>query len=61
MPLEACPTCGYALSTLTNQCRHCSVPVMASSSSGLFDAKHLSNMIVALVVLTALVYLIFFR
>jgi hypothetical protein len=23
MPFEACPICGYALSTETSQCRHC--------------------------------------
>jgi hypothetical protein len=23
MPLESCPICGYAVSTVTFQCRHC--------------------------------------
>jgi len=33
----------------------------AFPSSRLFDAKHLSKMIIAVVVLSVLVYLIFFR
>jgi hypothetical protein len=60
MPLEPCRTCGYALSILDHHCRHC-----ASSSgavpSRLFDAKHLQQMIVPVVVLSVLVYWIFFR
>lgn len=26
MPLEACPTCGYAVSMTDHQCRHCPGP-----------------------------------
>src|SRR6266496_2619012 len=61
MPLEPCPACGYALSVLDHHCRHCPVPLRAFPSSRLFDAKHLSKMIIAVVVLSVLVYLIFFR
>jgi len=61
MPLQPCPACGYALSVLDHHCRHCSVPLRAFSSFRLFDAKHLSKMIVAVVVLSILVYLLFFR
>jgi hypothetical protein len=61
MPLEPCPTCGYALSTVDNHCRHCPVPLTAFSSSRLFDAKHLSKMTTAVVVLSVVVYFIFFR
>jgi hypothetical protein len=62
MPLESCPTCGYALSVLDHQCRHCAVSLSAFPLSRLFDAKHLSKMIIiAGMVLIVLVYVIFFR
>jgi hypothetical protein len=61
MPFEACPTCGYALSTLGNHCRHCPPTFMASTSAKPFDAKLLLQIIAALVVFSDLVYLIFFR
>jgi len=61
MSLESCPTCGYALSVLDHQCRHCAVPLRVFASSRLFDAKHLSTMIITTVMLSILVYLIFFR
>jgi hypothetical protein len=61
MPLEPCPTCGYALSMVDHQCRHC-----AGTSEGIppgrFNAKHLHQLIImAVVVLSVFVYLIFFR
>ena len=62
MPLEPCPTCGYALSTFDHHCRHCSPSLKALPSFRLFDAKHLQQMIMAVVVvLSVLVYWIFFR
>jgi hypothetical protein len=61
MPLEPCPTCGYALSVLDHHCRHCAVPLRTFPSLRLFDTKQLSKMIIAVVVLSVLVYLIFFR
>jgi hypothetical protein len=61
MPLESCPTCGYALSVLDHHCRHCPVRLNVFPSSGLFDAKHLSAMIVAVLVLSGLAYVMFFR
>ncbi|MGC2353190.1 MAG: hypothetical protein WA496_07310 [Candidatus Udaeobacter sp.] len=60
MPLEPCPTCGYALSIVDQHCRHCATPSRAIPSRS-FDAKHLQRMIMAVVVLSVLVYLIFFR
>jgi hypothetical protein len=61
MPLEPCPTCGYALSIVDHHCRHCATP-SRTISSGRFSAKHLQQMIImAVVVLSLLVYLIFFR
>lgn len=61
MPLEPCPSCGYALSVLDHQCRHCAVSLSAFPLSRLFDARHLSKMIIAVMVLSVLVYVIFFR
>jgi hypothetical protein len=61
MPLEPCPTCGYALSIVDHHCRHCATASRAIPSQA-FDAKHLQQMIVPVVVaLSVLVYLIFFR
>jgi hypothetical protein len=63
MPLEPCPTCGYALSTVDHHCRHCLPSRSASAKGGaLFDAKHLQQMIImGVLVLSVLVYLIFVR
>jgi hypothetical protein len=60
MPLEPCPACGYALSTIDHHCRHCDTASPAIPSR-LFDAKHLQGMVMAVVGLGVLVYLIFFR
>jgi hypothetical protein len=61
MPLESCPTCGYALSTVDHHCRHCATASGAIPSRP-FDAKHLQRMIImAVVALSVLVYLLFFR
>jgi hypothetical protein len=61
MPLEPCPTCGYALSIADHNCRHCATesPAIPSRAS---NAKHLQQIIImAVVVLSVLVYLIFVR
>jgi hypothetical protein len=60
MPLEPCPTCGYALSIVDHHCRHCGTASRAIPSRRL-NAKHLQQIIMAAVVLSVLVYLIFFR
>jgi hypothetical protein len=60
MPLEPCPTCGYALSTVDHHCRHCATESGAIPSRP-FDAKHLQKMITAAVVFGVLVYFFFFR
>jgi hypothetical protein len=60
MPLEPCPTCGYALSIVDHHCRHCAA-ASRSIPSRPFNAKYLQPMIMAVVVLSVLVYLIFFR
>jgi hypothetical protein len=61
MPLESCPTCGYALSVHDHLCRHCPAPLRVFTSARFFDTKHLSKMIIAVLVLSVLVYLMFFR
>jgi hypothetical protein len=60
MSLEPCPTCGYALSVVDHHCRHCGTASRAIPSR-LFSAKHLQQIIAAVVALSVLVYLIFFR
>jgi hypothetical protein len=60
MPLEPCPTCGYALSMIDHHCRHCAAASPAVPP-GRFITKHLQQIIVAVVVFSVLVYLIFFR
>jgi hypothetical protein len=61
MPLQSCPTCGYALSVQDHHCRHCPATLKVFASSRLFDVKHLPQVIVTAVVLSVLAYLIFFR
>jgi hypothetical protein len=60
MPLEPCPTCGYALSTVDHHCRHCDTASGAIPRRP-FDAKHLQQLIMAAVVLSVVLYLMFFR
>jgi len=61
MPLEPCPTCGYALSIADHHCRHCATASQAIPSRPSI-AKHLQQMIImGVVALSVLVYLIFFR
>jgi hypothetical protein len=67
MSLESCPACGYALSVHDHLCRHCLPSRSAFAKAGLpsinalFDAKYLPRMIVAVLVLSVLAYLMFFR
>lgn len=58
MSLESCPTCGYALSTIGNHCRHCP-PAFLASSGKPFDAKQLSQIIAVLAILSVFGYLMF--
>jgi heterodisulfide reductase subunit A-like polyferredoxin len=61
MPLEPCPTCGYALSIVNHHCRHCGTASRAVPSRAV-NAKYLQQMIImAVVALSVLVYLILFR
>jgi hypothetical protein len=58
MPLEPCPTCGYALSIVDHHCRHCASAPRAVPSQA---TKNLQPIIMAVVGLSVLVYLLFFR
>jgi hypothetical protein len=61
MPLEPCPTCGYALSIADHHCRHCATESRVIPSRAL-NAKHLQQMIImGAVALSLLVYFFFFR
>jgi hypothetical protein len=62
MPLEPCPTCGYALSIVDHHCRHCTTASQAIPSR-LSNAKHLQQqmIIMGVVALSVVVYFMFFR
>jgi hypothetical protein len=60
MPLDPCPTCGYALSIADHHCRHCAAASRGISPGG-FNAKHLQQLIIAAAVFSVVIYLIFFR
>jgi hypothetical protein len=61
VPLEECPTCGYALSIVDHRCRHCAPVLLSESPLPFFDPKRLPWLITTVVALGALGYLIFFR
>jgi hypothetical protein len=54
MPLEPCPTCGYALSVHDHRCRHCASALPAGPTLR-FDVKSLPQIIMALIGLGLLV------
>jgi hypothetical protein len=61
VPLEPCPTCGYALSIVDHHCRHCTAASRVIPLQR-FNGKRRQQMIViAVVVLSVLIYLTFFR
>src|SRR4029453_15716654 len=60
MPLEPCPTCGHALSIVDHHCPYSSTASRAIPARG-FGRKHLQQIIMAAVVLSVVVYLMFFR
>jgi hypothetical protein len=61
VPLEECPTCGYALSIVDHRCRHCVPALLSEAPVPLFDPKRLPWLITTVVTLGALGYLFFFR
>jgi hypothetical protein len=54
MPLDACPKCGYAVSMIDHQCRHCSGPSRA------LDGTVGVRTIFIAVILAAAIYWAFF-
>jgi hypothetical protein len=61
MSLESCPTCGYALSILGKDCRHCAASFAERPASPAFNARYLPQIITATVVFIAFACLIFVR
>ena len=61
VPLQDCPTCGYALSIVGQRCRHCAHSLHGRATWQAFNPKQLPQMISALVALGFAVYLVFFR
>src|SRR6476659_7978553 len=57
MPLEPCPTCGYALSVLDHHCRHCASALPVGPTVRL-AVKSLPQIIMALASLGLLSYFI---
>jgi RNA polymerase subunit RPABC4/transcription elongation factor Spt4 len=56
MPLEACPVCGYAVSTDTRQCRHC-------ASERALRSAHFNwmNALGFAAAIACVIYILFFR
>jgi len=61
MSLQACATCGYALSTETAQCRHCAGSVKAGSRLKYFVAIQPAYALALLITVSCAIYLLFFR
>ena len=61
MSLEACPTCGYALSTETAQCRHCSATQRATSQIKIINSVQPMHAVALVVTIGCAIYLLFFR
>jgi len=57
MPLEACPTCGYAVSSETGQCHHCSTAAKIKRAGMHFSIQNCAYAAAAV----CLIYVIFFR
>jgi hypothetical protein len=57
MSLEACPTCGYALSTTTAECRHCSTAAKLKHAGLHWSLQNCAYAAAAI----CLIYAIFFR
>jgi len=57
MSLESCPTCGYAVSTVTMQCRHCSTAAKMKRVGMHWSVQNCAYAVAAV----CLIYVIFFR
>jgi hypothetical protein len=60
MPLEACPQCGYAVSMIDHQCRHCSGPSPAIPKFKKLDPTIMSSAIFIAVIVSVVIYWTFF-
>lgn len=59
MSLEACPVCGYAVSTVTSECRHCSG---AQAALPRFQQLNAVSFVVTVGAATgAVIYILFFH
>jgi RNA polymerase subunit RPABC4/transcription elongation factor Spt4 len=56
MPLEACPVCGYAVSTETGRCRHCATERALRSAH-----FNWMNALAFAVAIGCVIYVLFFR
>lgn len=61
MSLESCPKCGYALSVIDHQCRHCTGISQSVSKFAKRETPLAYAAIVALVALSFAIYWAFFR
>ncbi len=61
VPLEPCPTCGYALALADQRCRHCAGSLRAMSPLSKFDARRLPQLLGVLLALSLIIYVVFFR
>jgi predicted amidophosphoribosyltransferase len=61
MSLEACPTCGYALSTTTAHCRHCTGELKERSPVKKINAMKLVQALAPLAAIGCLIYYWCFR
>ena len=55
--MESCPTCGYAVSTVTMQCRHCSTAAKMKRVGMHWSVQNCAYAVAAV----CLIYVIFFR
>ena len=60
MSLEACPKCGYAMSIIDHQCRHCGGSSEALPKFKKLDAATVSNGILIAFIISAVIYWAFF-
>ena len=56
MSLEACPACGYALSIVDHQCRHCARLPVAGTKFAKIDAAAVCKGLVVAVGVSLLVF-----
>lgn len=60
MPLESCPTCGYALSIADSRCRNCVTVLAARPWFKRWDTKLLIHLALVGFAVALLIYRLFF-